>query len=174
MRIESTEFTMNEVDSFIDEMQGHDRDFLADRLERASARLAQLAPSIKLERIDGQEWSTHEILAHIAVLSKFYGVLVHKISSGQMTELNLLENVNLRDVAGNQLSELDPAELLRMALADQARTLKLLRTVEPSALRRQATLENGERMSAEQVARLPLVNHLEMHVDQLERAVSAG
>jgi len=58
-----------------------------------------------------------------------------------------------------------------MTLADQARTLKLLRTVEPSALRRKAKLENGEMMSADEVARLPLVNHLEMHVDQLERAL---
>jgi hypothetical protein len=27
-------------------------------------------------------------------------------------------------------------------------------------------------LSAEEVARLPLVNHLEMHVDQLERSLS--
>jgi hypothetical protein len=117
----------------------------------------------------GSEWSQHELLAHIAVLSKFYGVLVHKISSGQMNEIDLLENVNLRDVVGEQMAQIEPAELLKMALADQARTLKLLRTVEPSSLRRKARMENGETMSADEVARLPLVNHLEMHVDQLER-----
>jgi hypothetical protein len=117
----------------------------------------------------GSEWSQHELLAHIAVLSKFYGVLVHKISSGQMNEIDLLENVNLRDVVGEQMAQVEPAELLKMALADQARTLKLLRTVEPSSLRRKARMENGETMSADEVARLPLVNHLEMHVDQLER-----
>jgi hypothetical protein len=32
-------------------------------------------------------------------------------------------------------------------------------------------MENGETMSADEVARLPLVNHLEMHVDQLEAAL---
>jgi hypothetical protein len=77
--------------------------------------------------------------------------------------------VNLRDVVGEQMAQIEPAELLQMALADQARTLKLLRTVEPSSLRRKARMENGETMSADEVARLPLVNHLEMHVDQLER-----
>ena len=86
-------------------------------------------------------------------------------------EFDLLENVNLRDVVGEQMAQIEPAELLRMALADQARTLKLLRTVEPSSLQRRATQENGETMSAEEVARLPLINHLEMHVDQLERAL---
>ena len=48
----------------------------------------------------------------------------------------------------------------------------LLRAANPSSLRRTATQENGEPISAEEVARLPLINHLEMHVDQLERAVS--
>lgn len=118
------------------------------------------------------EWSAHELLAHIAVLSKFYGVLVHKISSGQMTEVDLLENVNLRDVLGERLAQLEPAELLTMALTDQARTLKLLRSVEPSSLRRKARLETGEMLGADEIARLPLVNHLEMHLDQLERALS--
>jgi hypothetical protein len=171
MKIESTAFTRADVDQFIDGMLDHDRHLLADRLEKASARLAALGPRIKPGSGE-TEWSNHEVLAHIAVLSKFYGVLVHKISSGQMSELDLLENVNLRDVVGEQMAQIEPAELLRMALADQARTLKLLRTVEASSLRREAKLENGDMMTAEEVARLPLVNHLEMHVDQLEQALS--
>jgi hypothetical protein len=170
MKIESIAFTRADVERFLDSMLDHDRQLLADRLEKASARLAALGPRIKAGRGE-TEWSEHEVLAHIAVLSKFYGVLVHKISSGKMSEVNLQENVNLRDVVGEQMVQMEPAELLRMALADQARTLLLLRTVEPSSLRRQAKLEDGTMMSAEEVARLPLVNHLEMHVDQLERAL---
>src|SRR5713226_5754295 len=91
MKIESTAFTRADVEQFLDE--------LVDRLEKASARLAALGPLVPAGRGEG-EWSPHELLAHIAVLSKFYGVLVHKISHGQMTELDLLENVNLRDVVG--------------------------------------------------------------------------
>jgi hypothetical protein len=171
MKIESTAFTRADVEEFMDEMLDHDRRILADRLEKASSRLAELGGRVAIGSGDG-EWSPHELLAHIAVLSKFYGVLLHKISSGQMTEIDLLENVNLRDVVGEQMAQIEPAELLRMALADQARTLKLLRTAEPASLRRQAKQENGDLMSAIDVARLPLINHLEMHVDQLERAVS--
>jgi hypothetical protein len=170
MKIESTSFTRADVEQFLDSMLDHDRTVLAGRLEKASARLAALGPRIDAGRGE-TEWSNHEVLAHIAVLSKFYGVLLHKISSGQMTELDLQENVNLRDVVGDQMAQIEPGELLRMALADQARTLNLLRTVETSSLRRKARLENGEMMSAEEVARLPLVNHLEMHVDQLEEAL---
>lgn len=175
MKVESTSFTRVEVEQFLNEMLDHDRQDLADRLEKASKRLAELGPGVQADR-GGRgetEWSKHEVLGHIAVLSKFYGVLVHKISSGQLTEIDLLENVNLRDVVGAQMAQIEPAELLRMALADQARTAKLLRSVEPSALRRKARQENGELISAEEIARLPLVNHLEMHVDQLERALSS-
>jgi hypothetical protein len=168
MKIESTAFTRADVEEFLEGMLGHERDVLVDRLEKASARLAELGPRVKAGAGE-TEWSQHELLAHIAVLSKFYGVLLHKISSGQMSEIDLLENVTLRDVVGEQLAQIEPAELLRMALADQARTLKQLRSVEPSSLRRAARMENGEMMSAEEVARLPLINHLEMHVDQLER-----
>ena len=171
MKIESTGFTRTDVEQFLDEMLDHDRRLLADRLERASARLAKVGPRVSAGHGDS-EWSEHELLAHIAVLSKFYGVLVHKISSGQMADIDLLENVNLRDVVGEQMAQIEPAELLKMALSDQARTLKLLRSAEPAALRRQAKQENGELISAIEVARLPLVSHLEMHVDQLERAVS--
>jgi hypothetical protein len=170
MKIESTTFTPADVDAFLDELLDHDRTLLADRLEQASARLARLGPRVRAGGGDG-EWTSHEVLAHIAVLSKFYGVLVHRISSGKMAELNLLENVNLRDVAGEQMARIEPAELLRMALADQARTLELLRTAAPASLRRAARLEDGRMMSAEEVARLPLINHLEMHVDQLEKGL---
>ncbi|HUZ85726.1 MAG TPA: hypothetical protein VNF26_02120 [Candidatus Baltobacterales bacterium] len=170
MKIESTAFTPTDVQGFMDEFIDHERGLLADRLEKASAKLAALGPRIISGHGDGA-WSSHEVLAHIAVLSKFYGVLVHKISSGQMTELNLLENVNVRDVFGEQMATLDPAELLRMALSDHRRSIDTLRTVEPRALRRAARLEDGTMMTAEEIARLPLVAHLELHIEQLEKSL---
>jgi DinB superfamily len=170
MKIESTAFTQADVQSFLDNQIDHERGLLADRLERASERLAKVAPRIKVEHGDDQ-WTEHEVLAHIAVLSKFYGVLVHKISSGQVTEIDLLGNVNLRDVAGQQMAQIDPDELLRMILADHARTIKLLRSVEAASLRREAKAEGVGTVTAEFVARYPLINHLEEHVDQLERSL---
>jgi hypothetical protein len=170
MKIESTAFTEADLQSFLDNQVDRERGVLADRLERASERLARVAPRIKVEHGDDQ-WTEYEVLAHIAVLSKFYGVLVHKISSGQMTEIDFLGNVNLRDVAGQQMAQIDPGELLRMILADHARTIKLLRSVEAASLRREAKAEGVGTVTAEFVARYPLINHLEEHVDQLERSL---
>jgi len=112
------------------------------------------------------------VLAHIASLSKFYGVIIHRISSGKLTEVDLLGGTNLRDAAIDQMAQIEPPELLRATLEDHARTINLLRTVEASALRREVTDATGGSYSAEFLARYPLINHLEEHVDQLERALS--
>jgi hypothetical protein len=170
MKIESTGFTKADVENFEAELRNHERIALADRLENVSRRLEAIGPRIAAGH-GNEDWSDHEVLAHIAVVSKFYGVIVHKISSGQMTELDLLSYVNLRDVVGEQMAETEPAELLRAALADQARTSKLLRGIDDAAFRRRATLATGGTITAEHVARLPLINHLESHVEQLERSL---
>jgi hypothetical protein len=170
MKIESTSFTQSDLLQFLDDLLDHERVELADRLEKASARLSRIGP--RIEAGSGADaWSHHEVLAHIAVLSKFYGVLVHKISSGQVTEVDLLANTNLRDVAGEQMAAIEPSELLGIVAADHARTIKLLRTVDPTALRREAKLPDGSTVTAEFLARFPLINHLEQHVDQLERSL---
>jgi len=172
VKIESPAFTMDDVRSFMDSYQDRDRNLLADRLQRASDRLAEIAPRISAEKGDGDQWNAHEVLAHLAVVSKFYGVLVHRIASGKLSNLNLLEAVNLRDAAGHQMSQLEPAELLRMTLADHERTINTLRTAEPASLRRTAHVDDSTTMSAEEVARLPLITHLEMHIEQLEKLLA--
>lgn len=169
VKIESPAFTLDDVKNFMDTYLDRERNILADRLQKASERLSALAPSIKPEPGDESGWNAHELLAHLAVLSKFYGVLVHRISSGQLPNLDLLEAVHLRDTVGHQMSQLEPADLLRMTLADHERTIRTLRTTDPKALRQSAELGEGITMTAEEVARLPLISHLEMHIDQLEK-----
>jgi hypothetical protein len=171
VKIESTAFSQDDLQQFLDQLLDRERNVMADRLERASARLAEIGPKIEAGHGDAS-WSDHEVLAHVAVLSKFYGVLVHRIASGQVTDIDLLSNTNLRDVAGEQMAEIEPKELLEMILADHARTVKLLRTVEATALRKEAMTETGRTVSAEFLARFPLINHLEEHVDQLERSLA--
>ena len=169
MKIESPAFTLEDVQTFMDTYLNRERDLLADRLERASERLAALAPQIKAGQGDEHAWSSHELLAHLAVLSKFYGVLVHRISTDQQPNMDLLEAVHLRDTVGHQMSQLEPADLVRMTLADHQRTIKTLRTSDAQALRKTAELGDGITMTAEEVARLPLVSHLELHIEQLEK-----
>ena len=172
MKIESPSFTQSDIDSFLDEQVDHERIHLVERLEAASDKLAALVPRISSNRSEGGDWTAHETLAHIAVLSKFYGVLVYRIAGGQMTEVDLIGNVNLRDVAGDQMAAMSPDDLLQAIRADHARTAKLLGTVAPSALRKSATLETGESITAEFIARYPLVNHLEQHIEQLEKELA--
>lgn len=172
MKIESS-FTMQDVHSFMDAYLDRERNLLADRLQKVSERLAELGARVPDEAGDGERWNAKEILAHIAVVSKFYGVLVHRVASGKVTDFGLVDQVNLRDVAGKQMSELPAGELVRMARADQERTVQTLRTLEPAALRRKVKVDDGSEMTAEDIARLPLVSHLEAHLEQLEQALSS-
>src|SRR6185437_12246531 len=153
MKIESPAFTLDDVKSFMDTYLDRERNLLADRLQHASDRLAALAPRVKAGTSEGSSWSAHELLAHLAVLSKFYGVLVHRISSGQLPNMDLLEAVHLRDTVGHQMSQLEPADLVRMTVADHERTIKTLRGADPRALRQSAELGEGITMTAEEIAR---------------------
>ena len=172
MKNESTAFTETDLQGFLDEMIDHDRLALADRLQRASDRLAEYAPLVTAGRGHESMWNAHEVLAHIVVLSKFYGVIFHKVSSGKMTELDLLNNVGLRDAMDEQMAQIEPGELIRMALEDHARTIKGLRAADAASMRRVVKVDRGETMTAEEVARLPLISHLELHIDQLMRALA--
>jgi hypothetical protein len=169
MKIESPTFTLEDVKGFMDTYLDRERNILADRLRRASDELAALGPRISSRQSEGNGWTAHELLAHIAVLSKFYGVLVHRIATGQLPNMDLLEAVHLRDTVGHQMALLEPSDLLRMTLADHDRTIHTLRTAEPKELRRSAELGDGITMSAEDIARLPLVSHLELHIEQLQK-----
>ena len=172
MKIESPAFTLDDVRTFMSTYLDRERNILADRLQHASDRLATLAPRIKAEAGGERDWNAHELLAHLAVLSKFYGVLVHRVSTGQIPNMDLLEAVHLRDTVGHQMSQLEPADLVRMTLADHERTIKTLREAEPESLRRSADLGEGITMTAEEIARLPLISHLELHLDQLEKLLA--
>lgn len=173
MKIESPAFTMDDIRRFMSSYRDRERHILADRLQRVSERVADLGPRVKRQIDDTEsEWNAHETLAHIAVVSKFYGVLVHRIAGGKLDEMNLLDAVNLRDSAGRQMAELEPDDLVRQAVSDQQRTIKTLREVDPTSLDRSARIDDGTSMTAEQVARMPLISHLEMHVEQLEKMLS--
>ena len=175
MKIESTGFTAADLDHYRDELIDHERLVLADRLERASARLETLGVGVG-EQSSGTEaeWNPREVLAHIAVLSKFYGMLAYKIGSGQMTELDLLGNVNLRDVLGEQLAHEPATTLVAMARSDHERTVRWLRSADAAAMRRECVVDDGRSvMRAEDIAREALIGHLELHVEQLERALGS-
>ncbi|HEX9094507.1 MAG TPA: DinB family protein [Candidatus Dormibacteraeota bacterium] len=174
MRIESPTFTERDMRAFLEEAVDHERQRLADRLEADSARLGKLGTTLSQphrERESSVGWSAQEILAHIAVLSKFYGVLTSRVGSGKVSQIELLEAVQSRDPAGEQLSSLPPDQLLAMILRDHQRTIDYLRGADAAAMQRRAVLYEGYSMSAAEIAQLPLCAHLEIHLDQLERTL---
>lgn len=172
MKIESN-FTIDDVKGFLDGYLLRERDRLVERLERIRDEIDRLAPMVRQGAGDDREWSAHEILAHIAVVAKFYGVMVHRVAGGKMTEITLVESVNLRDVAGRQTAEQAPEQIAAAARADIERTLQTLRAADAAALRRTARIDDGTTMTAEEVARLPLVTHLEAHVEDLKKLVAS-
>jgi hypothetical protein len=172
MKIESAAYTKTDFENFLNVELDSERNLLADRLERASARLAKVGPRIKAGSSDADDWTAHEVLAHIAGFSKYYGVIVHKIATGQLTEVDLMASTNIRDESIVQMSAMEPADLLRMALDAHARTAKELRALDLAAFRNKTDVEGGVWFSPvgpDFVARYPLVNHLEAHVEQLEK-----
>jgi hypothetical protein len=172
VRIESPAFTEREMRAFLDEAVDHERGRLADRLEADSARLANLVQRISPGgAASGSDWTGHETLAHIVVLSRFYGSLTYRVGSGKLSQIELLEAVQSRDPAGQQLSSLPVAELLAMAQKDHQRTIAYLRSADSAAMQRRAVLYEDFSMSAAEIAQLPLCAHLEIHLDQLERTL---
>jgi hypothetical protein len=174
VKIESTAFTAADLDHYRDELIDHERLVLADRLERASARLAELGRQLGSNvAADSDGWNSTEVLAHIAVLSKFYGMLTYKIGSGQLTELDLLGNVHVRDVLGEKLAKEAPSALVEMALADHRRTVQYLRSADAAAMRRECVVDGGRSVTrADDMAREALIGHLELHVEQLARTLA--
>jgi hypothetical protein len=175
VKIESTAFTAADLDHYRDELIDHERLVLADRLERASARLTELGRQLSPEVASNPDaWNSTEVLAHIAVLSKFYGMLTYKIGSGRLTELALLGNVHVRDVLGEKLAKEEaPSALVEMAIADHRRTVQYLRSADAVAMRRECVVDGGRSVTrADDMAREALIGHLELHVEQLARTLA--
>ncbi len=146
------------------------------RLEAAGRRLEALRPRLLAlgdgDSRDSESWTAGETLAHLALISKLYGVIAYRVASGKETHYDLLGIVRLRDVAGEQASHLPPEQHLDAIAADHARTLQYVRSAPIEHLEREAdTGVEGLRMKAIDIFRLPLVGHLELHLDQLEKAL---
>ena len=156
---------------FLEEVTDHERRHLIERLKAGSAKLDKIVRAGFEQRSDGEhEWNAHDVLAHIVVLSKFYGMLTYQVGSGKVSNVELLEHVKARDVAGEQLVSLSDAQLLQMAHNEHQRTIAFIESASPTALQRRATLYEGFSMSALELALLGLCNHLEIHLDQMEQA----
>ena len=171
MRENSNSFTSADLPRFLDEIFTIETRNVADRLRRASARMNELAPSVRDEPRGDAEWNAKEILAHIAVLSRAYGVFSYMIATGRLTDLAMGDVINQRDAEGDKYMAMSCAEIAAEATTQHERTLKFLDGASLEDLRRECRVERGT-ITAEYVVRLPLVAHLEQHVEQLAKALA--
>jgi DinB family protein len=177
LKIESPQFTAADITGFLDGFRAHERDLLVERLESAGRRLEALRPRLLAAAggaSDGDSgaWNPREIVGHLALVSKLYGVLAYRVASGKETSYDLLEIVRLRDVAGEQAAQQPVEENLDAIAANGARTLEFIRSVPVEQLERDAeTGIEGLKMKASDIVRLALVAHFEEHLDQLESAL---
>jgi hypothetical protein len=175
MTTESEAFTVDDVLAFLREASALERQHLAGRLVAASERLAHLAPRIGDSDGAGDgDWSAIQLLAHVAMVTRFYGWLAHEIGTGRTKDSDLLPQIRQRDHIGAEMAALPRDQLLAMSRTNLARSAAYLRTASFEDLRRTATLAEGLVMSAEEVARLQLCVHVEDHLDQMERTLLAG
>lgn len=175
MKIESTAFEAADVMGFVDELRERERRELLGRLERVDERLRGLTGRLAAAsgRLGEERWTAQEVLAHMSVLSKFYGVIAYQIASGKMTDFDLVGQVRLRDVAGEVASAEPPERLIEEMARDHARTAAFVSSVAVADLSRRATTGiEGFEISAYEVLRMPLLGHLEAHLEQLESALA--
>jgi hypothetical protein len=181
MHAESPAFDEQDLYGFVHEVIEYEKqrpiDGLspAERLERASERLAAAVARIgvRADEADGGQWSPREILAHIALVSQVFGWAAWAVGEGEQTTIDVLSFLRLRDLAGSGFSGLTVGELLAIARSEHDSTVAYLRGAGRVALDRRANVYPFP-MGPEQIVQFHVCGHVEMHVEQLERAIGLG
>ena len=146
---------------------------LAKRLRAATAEIRRLAPLVSSERSEEQSegWTAIEVLAHIAVLSGSFTTLALKAAAGQEANGELLEQIRARDVITPEFAKLPAEHLAQLAETYVDRVIRFLETPEPAAFGRPIRVAGDWLLSVDEVIRLGICAHLEMHIGQLTAAV---
>lgn len=172
MQTESATFTAADLPRFFDEILAWDVRATAERLRRASDRMRELAQRIPDDAPNPSDaWNAKEVLAHIFVLSRAYGVFGYMVAKGRLGDLKLEDVITQRDVLGAETAAKPVREIVDDTVKHHERTLKYLSEATSEELRRTVKIEHGD-VAAEYLFRLPLVAHLEQHLDQMEQALA--
>jgi hypothetical protein len=169
VKLESPAFTKSDFERFQAEVGDIEKWSVINRLRGASGRMLELAARVPDEppTNDG-EWNAKEVLAHIAVLSKGWGVLAYLIAKGRMPEVEAVTLVTQRDPLAAELLPLSPEKIAGEAATAQQRTVAYLERAPMEEFTAPVRWELGA-TTADHIFRTILVGHLEMHLSQLER-----
>ena len=174
MKDESQHFDVPDLDRFLNDTAAYEAHALVRRLQTAGARLQQLSEQVTSRQSSDQSaWTAHDVLVHVAVLSKYYSVLAYRIGTGKVQEIDLMPAIRARDSAGQKLADLDARQLAEMAIADHTRLIEYLNGATPAELRTSAAMQQGGTLTVDVAARQLLCGHLEEHLAQLETLVAA-
>ena len=170
MKVESPEFTNDDIASFVTDYFEHERGLLIARLRAIIEDTESLVPRIESQgSSEGDSWNAIETLAHMATSSQFFGWLANQVASkkevGDVTEM-----IRMRDVVGAQAAQLPADELAKQLRDNLDRTIKFLETVDYDDLRTTFDFV-GRKLTAEDAIRIPLCAHLETHNDQIRSAL---
>jgi hypothetical protein len=136
--------------------------------------LRQLSEQVTTQQLsDATTWTAYDVLAHVAVLSKYYSVLAYRVGTGKVREIDLLPAIRDRDPAAQKFSGVTARELADMATNDHDRLIAYLDGATPAALRASAAMPLGGHLTVDVIARQLLCGHLEEHVAQLESLLAA-
>ena len=180
MEIESPGFTEQDLRAFFDEVVAYEKTrpraglTLVERLEVASRRLEDavraMGPGGGRQPAPDGGWTARETLAHIVLVSQVLGWATWAVASGEQDEITIMSFLSLRDVAGEHFAKVSAKELLEIAQSEHVATIEYLCMADAEALARRAKVGPFD-LSAEEIGRLMLCAHIELHIDQLMAAL---
>ena len=167
MKIESTSFTSDDYDMFVEGYLERERAELIERLRRIADDTEALLPLLsEPASADADAWNPVETLAHMAVSAQFFGWVIKEVSKGNEIGDQMQELMKLRDPSIVEAVEKTPAELVEQLRNGIERTAEFLSTVPYEDLRNAISFGNKQ-LSAEDFTRLSFVHHLEDHTNQM-------
>jgi hypothetical protein len=119
-----------------------------------------------------RDWTPRQVLAHIVLFGQVLGWGMWAVASGEQDELPLLSFLILRDVSGAQFARMPAEELLAIARTELTSAIEFLCMADAGQMARVGKVGPFE-LTAAEMGELLLCAHLELHVEQLERALSA-
>jgi hypothetical protein len=174
MKIESTSFTSDDYDMFVEDYLERERAELIGRLQRIADDTEALLPRLsEAGSTSSDEWNPIETLAHMAVSAQFFGWVIKEVSKGNEIGDQMQELMKLRDPSIVEAVQKTPVELVEQLRSGIDKTTGFLAGVPYEDLRNAISF-GSKQLSAEDFTRLSFAHHLEDHVDQMRRALDGS
>lgn len=170
MKLESSGFTKEEVQSFVTDYFELEKTKLVERLKKIADDVDGIAGSISSQAASADGWNPREVLAHMVTSSQYFGWLAYQIAGKKQDPGNILEMIRMRDDVTGQAAESSVEVLTQQLRENVERTAGFLEKVSLNDLRVRFDYV-GIELTVEDLIRLPLCAHLESHVTQLRRSV---